>query len=152
MGSVVFATILLSPIEPIQPVISLLMKLKKADNSPHCLASATLCLFSCCKNSIDLLSLNALYITALFGLPLCESLKFGQELDSLGVTTQFYMVTKRTLLASIVCLTYLTYLLTAFVEQAWNLNVWEGRFAIMVILMSTPILSVYSVSEEMHLH
>lgn len=92
-GSMIFGSFIMALIHFVRMFLEYL-KRKRGDNGGclRCIACIALCLIECCKTIWDMLSTNAYYLVAMFGLTFCSALQMGMELTSLGVTTLFYAI------------------------------------------------------------
>lgn len=146
-GTILFGSFIMAVIELIQSIINA-AKNKSQSTGLRVCAMVLLCLISCCKTYWDMLSGNAYYICALFGLSFCESIKLGQELTNLGVTSLFYVIGRAVVFVGVACVTLLTFFITRELVDPIATCAWVTYLIIcgVAVAISAMILSLYSVS------
>lgn len=133
-------------IQLIKYFLNYLRKMKSENNIMNAFATLAICLISCCQALWDMLSSNAYYITALFGLPFCASLQLGQDLTNLGVTTIFYVVGSFMVGVGVFVVTVCTILVTdLIVEPLENKLLTYLVIGTVSFLISSIIMTVYTV-------
>lgn len=145
-GTVLFGSFVMALIQLIKYSLNYLRKMKSENNIMNAIALFAICLISCCQSLWDMLSTHAYYITALFGLPFCASLKLGQDLTNLGVTTIFYVVGSIMVGVGVFVVTVCTTLITDMILEPLDSKIIMYAIIILVsFLISSIIMAVYSV-------
>lgn len=146
-----FGSFIMAVIHFIKIILEYLRQMKSDNGIMNCLALIAICIINCCQAFWDMLSTNAYYIIAMFGLPFCQALSLGMELTSLGVTTLFYVVGNMMVNVGVFLVTISATIVT-FAISDYGLEDDEKRrvgYLIVVIIafmISSVIMTVYSVS------
>lgn len=148
-GTILFGSFVMALIQFIKWTLNYLRKMKSENNIMNAIATLAICLISCCQSLWDILSTNAYYVTAMFGLPFCSSLKLGHDLTNLGVTTIFYIVGSIMVVVGVFVVTVCTTLITdMIVEPLANRLLTYAIIAFVSCLISSIIMTVYSVRKD----
>lgn len=144
LGSFVMAVI-----HFVRMLLEYLRQMKSQNGIMNCLALIAICIIDCCKSFWDMLSTNAYYLIAMFGLNFCSALNLGMELTSLGVTSLFYMVGNIMVNVGITLVVVGSTLCTMWIvhNDIEEDKVWQAYLILILIglLISSVILTVYSV-------
>lgn len=148
MGSIFFGSFVLALIQ----IVRMILERVRSNNSENLLlrivAAIAACFVSCCEVFWKMLSTNAYYVCAMFGLSFCKSMRLGVELTSVTDTAMFYAVGQFMLYGGVLLVVSSTTLLARFTFDSDDEN--EVLYLYMTvtlisILLSYMLLSVYSV-------
>lgn len=131
-------------------LLEYIRNMKSQNTLLNCLALMAICLIECCKTFWDLLSTNAYYLVAMFGIPFCPALNLGSELTSLGISSLFYVIGNMMVNVGIVIVVVASSTLT-LVSSDYEIpkkNMWIAYLLMTLIglTISSVILTIYSVS------
>lgn len=135
-------------------ILEHIRRLKSENRLLNCLAYVAICLIECCRAFWDMLSTNAYYLVAMFGIPFCTALTLGMELMSLGITSLFYVIGNMMVNVGIILVVVGSTLSTLWATEYEIVD--ETQLEILCILVgvgliiSSVILTVYSV-RKIHL-
>lgn len=144
LGSFVMAVI-----HFVRLLLEYLRRLKSENSCLNIIAIIAICLIDCCRQFWDMLSQNAYYLIAMFGLPFCSALSLGMELTSLGLTALFYVVGNIMVNIGVILVVVGSTLCTLSVvdyhieeDKMWTAYIVCGLVG---LIISAVILTVYSV-------
>lgn len=144
LGSFVMAVI-----HFVRLLLEYLRQLKSQNSCLNFIAFIAICLIDCCRQFWDMLSQNAYYLIAMFGLPFCSAQSLSMELTSLGLTALFYIVGNIMVNIGVALVMVGSTLLTLWAvdynieeDKMWTAYIVCGLVA---MIISAVILTVYSV-------
>lgn len=149
-GSMLFGSFVMAVIHFFKILLEYIRNMKSQNFFLNCMAMIAICLIECCKTFWDLLSTNAYYLVAMFGLSFCSALNLGTELTNLGITSLFYVIGNMMVNVGIVVVVVASSAITisAFDYDIPEENMWQA-YLLMILIglsISSVILTVYSVS------
>lgn len=149
LGSMLLGSFVMAVIHFVRLLLEYLRQLKSQNSCLNCIAFIAICLIDCCRQFWDMLSQNAYYLIAMFGLPFCSALSLSMELTSLGLTALFYIVGNIMVNIGVALVMVGSTLLTLWVvdynieeDKMWTAYIVCGLVAMVI---SAVILTVYSV-------
>lgn len=150
LGSFVMAVI-----HFVRLLLEYLRQLKSQNTIMNCIALIAICIIDCCRTFWDMLSTNAYYLIAMFGLPFCSALNLSMELTSLGVTSLFYAVGNIMVNVGVILVVACSTLSTLWVvdydieeDKKW---ITYGLLIMVAMVIGSVILTVYSVRRAIFL-
>lgn len=122
----------------------------KSDNLIlNILATIAIVIIGCCQALWDMLSTNAYYLVAMFGIPFCAAMSLGMELVGLVVALFFQIVGNVMVNVGVLLVTLSSSYVTLWIVD-YNFDdghKWVPIVCVLVVgvLISSLVLSVYSV-------
>lgn len=149
-GSMLFGSFVMALIHFVRMMLEYMRQMKSQNGIMNCLAFIAICIIDCCKTFWEMLSTNAYYLVAMFGVSFCSAMSLGLELTSLGLTTLFYAVGNIMVNVGIIIVVATSTGVTLWIYD-FDINPDDQYIVYLLligvgIIISSVILTVYSVS------